>query len=158
MNVHFQSSQDLLHGPFRLCSSVHPPCNMLFSFQRDLSDSWSTCYLMKLAELIPGKLLFMQSIYIPVFLHCSTLLFHILCHFEGSLQFITFFKLVLIYNPVLQHIHSSSQSGATCEFNTVTIMSPVTRCCSRCLSCWHFKDPGWTARPGNEFCSAGSSG
>lgn len=109
-----------------------------------------------LAEFIPGKLLSMQ--FIPVFLYSSTLLFHILCHFERGLQFTTFFKLILIYNPVLRHIHSSSQPGATCEFNTVTIMSPVTRCCSRCLLCWHFRDPGWTARPGNEFCSAGSSG
>lgn len=106
------------------CAPVYiPPCNMLFSSQCDLSDSWSTCYHLKLlAEFIPGELLFMQFIYIPVFLHLSTLLFHILCHFEGDLQFTTSFKLILIYDPILQHIHSSSQSGATCEFNMVTIM------------------------------------
>lgn len=142
------------------CAPVYiSPCNMLFSFQCHVSDSWSTCYLLKLlAEFIPGKLLFMQFIYIPVFLQSSTSLFHVLCHFEGGLQLTNFFKFILIYNHVHQHVHCSSQSGATCEFNTLTIMSPMTRCCSRCLLCWHFKDPGWTARPGNEFCSAGSSG
>lgn len=160
LNVHFQSSQELLLMCLPGCAPMYtPPCNMLFSFQCVFSDCRSTCCPLKLLpEFIPGKLLLMQFRYIPVFLHPSTLLFHILCHFEGGLQFTTFFKLILIYNSVLQPIHSSSQSGATCEFNTVTIMSPVTRCCSRCLLCWHFKDPGWTARPGNEFCSAGSSG
>lgn len=87
LNVHFQSSQELLSMCLPGCAPMYtPPCKMLFSFHCDLSDCWSTCYLLKLLpEFILGKLLFMQFIYIPVFLHSSTLFFHILCHFEGGL-------------------------------------------------------------------------
>lgn len=92
---------------FRLSSSKHTPAwNMLLSFQCDTSDS---CYPLKsLAEFISGKLV-MQFICIPIFLSQPTLLFHISCQCEVSLQFIIFYKLILVYNPVLQHMHSSSQ-------------------------------------------------
>lgn len=129
LNFHCQSSQGLLHVSSGLCSSKYTPAqNMLFSFQCDVSDSWSAWYPLKsLAEFIPGKLL-MKFVCVPVFLPQPTLLFHISCHCEEHLQFITFFKLILISNSVLQHIHSPPQPGATCKFNDdVTVTSMLLR-------------------------------
>jgi len=72
----------------------NPALNILFSFQCDVSDSWSACYpLRSLAEFIPGKLLFTQFVHIPVFLPQPSLLFHISCHCEEGLQLIILFQI-----------------------------------------------------------------